>query len=106
MNKIECYRCGSCCQTPFATVPKDISSNLSPTFLKNLKVKKGEKAVIDYFDNNGVLPDGRCHWLKNEPDGTTTCLAYDRRGDDCRNYPDPTIAKFCRVGKLKIEKGL
>ena len=101
--KIKCYRCGTCCHDVYATVPKDISSDLSPNFLKALEEKEGREAVIDYFDNNGVLPMGRCYWLKDEPDGTTTCLAHDRRGDDCRNYPDPTLSKICKVGKMKTE---
>ena len=95
-----CYRCGSCCMAPFATVPKYVNSDLSPDFLDNLRATKGDKVASEYFKEHGILPSGRCKWLQDGPDGTTTCLVHERRGSDCRNYPASGV---CRVGKLKIE---
>jgi len=99
---LTCYRCGSCCHEMVAMVPKDESSNLSPDFLANLEKSHGFDYVDEYIDNNSVLQGMRCQWLRDEPDGTTTCLVYEKRSSDCRNYPDPTITSFCRVGKLKM----
>jgi len=62
---------------------------------------------MTYFDENAVFQGERCKWLVDEADGTTTCSIYEKRGSDCRNYPDPTTGSaYCKVGKLMIDEAL
>ena len=100
---IKCYRCGTCCKNFNAIVPKNKSSDLSPEFLANLEVKYGYKHMMEYIDNNSILYGERCKWLKDNSDGTTTCLAYERRSTDCRNWPYLQLTTHCPVGREKYQ---
>ena len=104
MTQFICYRCGTCCKGFNAIVPKEESSNLSPDYLNELERLHGNDYAMAYIRNNSVIQDKRCQWLHEEEDNTTTCLAYERRSPDCRNYPDYTLQSFCPVGKKLMER--
>ena len=99
MATIECHRCGTCCQSFLATIPKYNESNLSPGFLKNLGEMHGQAYVKKYWKENSEPQEKRCKWLKDEPDGTTTCTAYNRRSSECADFPEYTLSKKCRFRK-------
>jgi Fe-S-cluster containining protein len=85
-------------------VPATENSDLSPDFLRKLEDVHGVDYVMEYFDKNAIFQGERCKWLNNEDDGTTTCTIYEKRGSDCRNYPDPTTGStYCKVGKIRME---
>ena len=98
---IKCFRCGACCKNFNAIVPKNKRSDLSPAFLEALEKKRGYDRMMKYIDGNSVLYGERCKWLKDEKDGSTTCLAYERRSADCRNWPYLRISTYCPVGMKK-----
>lgn len=103
-NPVKCYRCGSCCGNFSAMVPATKDSDLSPDYLDKLRGEHGEEYVMDYFDEHAIFQGVRCKWLVDAEDGTTICSIYEKRGSDCRNYPDPTTGStYCKVGKLKMQ---
>ena len=98
---IQCYRCGYCCKHSFVTIPKYIDSNLSPDFIEELESNDFDYASRYLDEHSEVVQNGRCKWLKDEDDGTTTCTAYARRNSECRDYPGtPT----CFAGRIRIER--
>ena len=101
---VKCHRCGTCCKNFNAIVPKNESSDLSPGFLEKLEETHGYDYMMDYIDKNSVLYGERCEWLKDGADGTTTCLAYERRSTDCRNWPYLQLSSECPVGKKHIDR--
>ena len=89
-----CFRCGTCCCEMMATVPKYETSDLSPD-----KEFDSYEAESEYMEQNCEFQGKKCKWL-DDSTVETTCLAYERRGDDCRNYP----GKSCKVGPLVLLK--
>jgi len=68
-------------------IPKYKNSDLSPDFLDYLEMTFGFNYLCDYIDENSEQLEGRCKWLKDNDDGTTICIAYNRRNIECRDYP-------------------
>ena len=77
-----------------ATVPKHESSDLSPEHIDQFETFEEEYA---YLEQNCELLGEKCKWL-DDSQVEATCLAYDRRGSDCRNYP----GNPCKVGPLVL----
>lgn len=106
-NPVKCYRCGSCCKATVAMVPATKESDISPDLIESLYKSHCSDYVNDYLDKHSMFAGGgRCQWLIDEEDGTTTCAVHDKRGSDCRNYPDPTSGStYCKVGKMYSDMG-
>ena len=105
-NPVKCYRCGSCCITPVAMVPVTKESDISTDFLDSLRESHSPEYVDEYSEKHSMFLGGvRCPWLIDEENGTTTCAVHEKRGSDCRNYPDPTTGSiYCKVGKAYAER--
>ena len=89
-----CFRCGTCCREMMATVPKHETLDLSPD-----KEFDSYEAEFEYMEQNCEFQGVKCKWL-DDTQVECTCLAYERRGDDCRNYP----GNPCKVGPLVLLK--
>ena len=77
-----------------ATVPKYETSDLSPD-----KEFDSFEEEVEYIEQNCEFQGKKCKWL-DDTQVECTCLAYERRGDDCRNYP----GNPCKVGPLILLK--
>ena len=95
-----CHRCGTCCKDFLATVPKHVDSDLSPDHLNSMELD----AAMAYLDEHAEMQGVRCRWLIDNEDGTCSCGAYERRSEDCRNYPDLTVQTRCKVGEHVMSK--
>ena len=96
MHKLDniCFRCGRCCREAIATVPKHETSDLSPEHIDKFETFEEE---YEYLEQNCEPLGKKCKWL-DDSKVEATCLAYDRRGSDCRNYP----GNPCKVGPLVL----
>lgn len=97
---VKCYRCGYCCKTSIAIVPKTETSDISPEKLSTMEWDACQK----YLDEHSMGIEGNCPWLVNMPDGkTTACKVHDLRGSCCRDYPDAGLQTHCHIGKHRME---
>lgn|GEM_PF-3626519 len=102
MNKIKCHRCGTCCRSFLATIPKYETSDLSPGFLRGLREEFGEEYAAEYWRKNSEKQEKRCKWLRDEADGTTSCAAYARRSAECADFPEYKYHRECRIRKAGV----
>lgn len=98
MKTKRCMRSGKCCSSMLAVVPKFIESNLDPDFLDSLPEGEDETYLAEHAELMGTP----CKWLvRDEITTEATCKVYERRGDDCRNYPADYSGRgdrWCPVG--------
>lgn len=110
-QKPVCFRCGTCCRSSYAIIPKTEESDLSTDHLNYLEEKYGWDYFEKYFEENSIFlqPDSNlqdeeiyskktpCKWMfqehyeingKNVFISPSKCMLYNKRSSTCINYKD------------------